>query len=94
MKLLKLPQVLDLTAKSRSTHYDEIKKGYMVPPVKLGGSSVAWPESEIIAINSARIAGKSNNEIRELVRKLITDRKNLLTVVQGVSSQNQPVEVL
>lgn len=77
MKLLKLPQVLGLTAKSRSTHYQEIKLGLMPPPVRLGEQSVAWPESEIMAINKARIAGKSTDEIKQLVQHLATERQSL-----------------
>jgi len=79
MKLLKLPQVLGLTAKSRSTHYQEIKQGLMPPPVKLGEQSVAWPESEILAINKARIAGKSTDEIKQLVQQLVTKRQSFST---------------
>lgn len=86
MRLLKLPAVLGLTAKSRSTHYTEIKQGLMPPPVRLGEASVAWPENEIIAINQARVAGKSTDDIKALVRQLVTNRKNLPT-------HHQPVEV-
>lgn len=74
MKLIKLPQVLALTAKSRTGHYADIKDGLMTPPVRLSIHSVAWPEHEITAINSARIAGKSNEEIRALVRDLVAAR--------------------
>ncbi len=80
MKLIKLPQVLGLTAKARSTHYNDIKAGMMTPPVKIGGDdsqSVAWPEHEITAINAARIAGKSNDEIRQLVVRLVADRQGV-----------------
>ncbi len=80
MKLIKLPQVLGLNGKSRSTHYHEINIGLMTPPVKLGEQSVAWPEDEILAINRARIAGKSTEEIKQLVTKLVADRKNLSEV--------------
>ena len=75
MKLLKLPSVLGLTATSRSTHYGNIKKGLMTPQVLQGVSSVAWPEHEILAINAARVAGKTDDEIRRLVTKLVADRQ-------------------
>jgi prophage regulatory protein len=78
MKLIKLPEVLGLTAKSRSTHYGEIHDGVMTPPVKIGGEksqSVAWPEHEIKAINAARIAGKSDADIRSLVTRLVDERQ-------------------
>ncbi len=80
MKLIRLPRVLDLTGKSRSTIYHEQNTGLMTPPVKLGMQSVAWLEEEILAINRARIAGKSNEEIRQLVTKLVADRKTLSEV--------------
>lgn len=79
-KLLRLPHVLELRGKSRSAHYDDIQKGLMTPPVNLGGRSVGWPEREISAINAALIAGKSESEIKELVKKLVADRKNLCEV--------------
>jgi len=79
-KLLQLPHVLELRGKSRSTHYDDIQKSLMTPPVNLGGRSVGWPEREISAINAALIAGKSESEIKDLVKKLIADRKSLCEV--------------
>jgi len=79
-KLLRLPHVLELRGKSRSAHYDDIQKGLMTPPVNLGGRSVGWPEREISAINAALIAGKSESEIKELVKKLVADRKSLCEV--------------
>ncbi len=80
-KLLRLPHVLELRGKSRSAHYDDIQKGLMTPPVNLGGRSVGWPEREISAINAALIAGKSESEVKKLVRKLVSDRKSLCEVV-------------
>jgi prophage regulatory protein len=43
-------------------------------PVSIGGRSVAWPEQELQAVNRARVAGKSDDEIRALVRQLEADR--------------------
>jgi prophage regulatory protein len=81
MKLLRLVPVLGLTGVSRSTHYQQIKDGLMTAPVQLSAHSVAWPEREISAINAARVAGKSDDEIRQLVAKLMADRKTLGTEV-------------
>lgn len=75
MRLLKKPEVLRLTAKSNTTHYSDINNGLMTPPCRLGKNSVAWPEHEIEAINAARIAGKTDHEIKTLVTKLIVLRK-------------------
>jgi len=77
MKLLRLVPVLGLTGTSRSTHYAQIKGGLMTAPVSLSAHSVAWPDCEIHAINSARVAGKTDDEIRTLVAKLMADRKTM-----------------
>ncbi len=39
------------------------------------GAGLGWPSSEVVAINAARIAGKSDEEIRALVVKLEAARK-------------------
>ncbi len=39
---------------------------------------MGWPESEIIALNTARIAGKNDAEIRALVQTLEADRKKAM----------------
>ncbi len=56
--------------KSRSTIYREIQKGLFTKPVSIGGDRVAWPANEIQAINQARIAGKSDADIKLLVIEL------------------------
>ncbi|SFN69580.1 prophage regulatory protein [Nitrosospira briensis] len=89
MKLIKLPPVLGLTAKSRTSHYSDIKNGLMTEPVRLGENSVAWPEHEILAINAARIAGKSNSEVRELVSQLMARRKDVTSFTSRACSLDQ-----
>jgi len=54
---------------AKATTYQRIKQGLLTKPVKLGRSS-AWPENEVETINAAIIAGKSDDEIRTLVKKL------------------------
>ena len=65
------------TGDGRSTRYERIDKGLFPKPVKLGPRSVGWPASEVAAINAARIAGKSDDEIRALVVRLHAARKEL-----------------
>ena len=43
--------------------------------VSLGPRCVGWPSYEVVALNAARIAGKNDQEIRELVAKLEAARK-------------------
>jgi len=83
MKLLKLPSVLGLTATSRTTHYALIKDGLMTAPVSLGVHSVAWPEHEISRLVAARIAGKSDEEIKQLVLSMMAERNALCQKVDA-----------
>lgn len=71
----RLHAVQAVSGLARSTIYLRIKNGLWTSPISLGGRSVGWPESEISAINVARIAGKSDQEIRELVINLEAARK-------------------
>jgi len=57
-----------------STLYEWIGRGLMPPGVALGLRSVGWPAHELDAVAAARIAGKSEEEIRALVRELIAAR--------------------
>ena len=74
--ILRLPAVKAETGNSRSTHYLRIAQGLFTKPVSLGPRAVGWPSSEVEAINAARIAGKSDVEIRELVVQLEAARKS------------------
>ena len=62
---------------SRSTLYQKISEGLFPAPVKLdaSGRAVGWPAHEVATLNAARIAGKPDNEIRELVVQLEAARK-------------------
>lgn len=69
-QLARRPLIEKIMAKSRSTIYRDIKKGLFTKPVPIGGDRVAWPLSEVSEINKARIAGKSDEEIKKLVKEL------------------------
>lgn len=73
--ILRLPVVLRERGRSRSAHYLDIQQGLFTRPVPIGLRAVGWPSGEVAAINAARIAGKSDAEIRALVVKLETARK-------------------
>ena len=73
--ILRLPAVKAETGASRSTIYLRIQQGLWPKPVHLGPRSVGWPASEVSAINAARIAGMTDEEIRTLVIKLEAVRK-------------------
>jgi prophage regulatory protein len=73
--ILRLPAIKTSTGLSRSTIYLRIAQGAFPKPVSLGGRAVGWPASEVAALNAARISGKSNSEIRDLVVNLEAARK-------------------
>ena len=73
--ILRLPAVKFESGYSRSTIYLRISQGLWPSPVNLGGRAVGWPAGEVEAINAARIAGRSNDEIRALVATLQAARK-------------------
>lgn len=75
--ILRLPIVLRERCRSRSAHYLDIQQGLFTRPVSIGLRAVGWPASELVALNAARIAGKSDEEIRSLVVKLEAARKTL-----------------
>ena len=68
--ILRLPQVLAERGRSRSSHYADIKNGLFTLPVNIGSRAVGWPANEVAALNAARISGKGDREVRQLVAKL------------------------
>lgn len=72
--ILRRHRVQAETGYSRSTIYLRITQGLWPKPVSLGARAVGWPASEVAALNSARIAGKSDDDIRALVARLEAQR--------------------
>lgn len=81
MSIWRMSSVKDETGhKSHASIYNAIKEGLFTKPVPIGHRSVGWPDYEVKAINAARIAGKSEAEIRELVSRLHAKRSALVAV--------------
>lgn len=74
---LRTPAVLKRRGRSRSSHFADIQAGLFVRPVLIGLRSVGTPENEVDALNAARIAGKTDPEIRTLVTRLENARKTI-----------------
>jgi len=77
IKIQRLLSTLADNGDSRSTHYANIGKGLWTKPVKLGARAAGWPEHENQAIIAARVAGKTPDEIRALVRALEASRRTV-----------------
>jgi prophage regulatory protein len=58
-RLLKLAEVMDITALGRASIYQQVKRGTFPKPVKLGRRATAWPASEIQAWIRDRIAARN-----------------------------------
>jgi prophage regulatory protein len=73
--LLRLPAVMAERGRGRASTYTDVKNGLLTEPVRVGPGAIAWPAGEIRQLNQARIAGKPEAEIRDLVRRLHDARK-------------------
>ena len=73
--LLRTPDVCAVTGMARPTLYQKMAEGLFPRPIKLGEKSSAWPAFEVSRLCAARIAGKSDDEIRALVVELTEARK-------------------
>ena len=88
MSILRLPAVKAETGhRSDASIYSAIRAGLFTKPVLIGRRAVGWPSEEVHAINSARIAGSADGEIRTLVDGLHAKRARL--VIQLLSSNHQ-----
>ena len=81
--LLRLPAVRAQSGYSRSTIYLRMAQGLWTRPVSLGARAVAWPAGDVVALNAARIAGKTDDQIRSLVLKLEAARQLVDAVVSS-----------
>ena len=69
-RILRVKGLQERIGKGRSSNYDDMRDGLMTRPVRLGLRAVGWPSDEVDAIIGARIAGKTDDQIRALVREL------------------------
>ena len=83
--VLRLPSLCSVNGHSRSTNYRHIADGLLTKPIRIGLRAVGWPDYEVEAINQARLQGKSDDEIRELVSRLMEARKAPQDQTDGVT---------
>lgn len=78
MRMLRIEETLRAVGNSRTQHYGQVASGLFTRPVKLSGCrACGWPEYEVEAIVSARIAGVADAELRELVDLLHERRQQV-----------------
>jgi len=78
MTMLRIDDVKKETGhRSHVSIYGQVKAGTFTKPVAIGSRAVAWPSHEVAAINAARVAGRSNEELRDLVERLHARRAQM-----------------
>ena len=71
MSILRMPEVKSETGhRSHASIYTAVRDGLFTVPVSIGQRAVGWPDTEVKAIVAARIAGKTDDQIRDLVHRL------------------------
>ena len=81
MLILRLPDVKRVLGhRADASVYNAIRVGLFTNGVAIGQRAKGWPDYEVDAINAARVAGKSESEIRELVKALHAKRAELTMV--------------
>ena len=81
MQILRMPAVKGRAGhRSDASIYNAIRDGLWTTGVAIGQRAKGWPDYEVDAIIKARVAGKSDDQIRELVKDLHAKRTELATV--------------
>lgn len=84
MSILRMPDVKsECGHRSHASIYNAIRAGLFTKPVPIGARAVGWPSEEVKAINAARIAGQSDEKIRELVQHLHAKRSEKLAALMA-----------
>lgn len=84
MLILRLPEVKRVLGhRADASVYNAIRAGLFTTGVAIGQRAKGWPDYETQAIAAARVAGKSEEEIRELVKVLHAQRSEL-AILNGV----------
>ncbi len=82
--ILRIPATKSQSGYSRSTLYLRMAQGLWTKQISLGPRAIGWPSTEVSALNAARIAGKTDDEIRLLVKSLHAKRTELGLEVEVV----------
>lgn len=86
MSILRMREVKTVTGhRSHASIYNAVRNGLFTKQVQIGQRSVGWPSEEVHAINNARIAGQSEEQIKTLVQRLHANRMG----ISGGTTANQ-----
>lgn len=74
--ILRLAEIAHRRRVSKSTVYADIRQGLWPTLVAFGPRTRGQPDYEVDELIAARIAGRTDDEIRALVKQLLAARKN------------------
>jgi prophage regulatory protein len=74
-RILRKPEVIALTNLSKSTLYNRVRDGLMPPSISLGARAQGFIASEVNAVLDAMCQEQTSEQIKQLVSKLIKQRK-------------------
>jgi prophage regulatory protein len=75
-QIYRKPDLKAIFSFADSTLYLHVSQGILPKPISLSSRARGWPATEIDAIVSARIAGKSEADIKALVVSLTAARQS------------------
>lgn len=82
MLILRLQEVKKVFGyRSNASVYTAIRSGLFPRGVAIGQRAKGWPDYEVNAIVESRVAGATDDELRELVRQLEFKRTELKAVI-------------
>ena len=85
-RLIPSRALLTLTGNdSRATIQTLERRGLLPPRVPGVGGRAAWVEREVATVIAARVAGATDDEVQEIVRKLVAARPTLCQVASAVA---------
>lgn len=84
MLILRLPEVKRVLGhRADASVYNAIRAGLFTHGVAIGQRAKGWPDYEAQAVAAARVAGQSDEQIRELVKQLHAKRAEKLAVLMA-----------
>jgi prophage regulatory protein len=75
LKVIRKPEVCNLAGISNTSLFEQTKSGLFPPPISIGARAVGFISHEIQTVLAARSVGKSDDEIRQIVKALIKQRE-------------------
>jgi prophage regulatory protein len=82
MLILRLQEVKKVFGyRSNASVYKAIRSGLFTRGVAIGQRAKGWPDYEVNAIVESRVAGATDDELKELVRRLECKRTELKVVI-------------